>query len=94
MGIEPTYTGFADLRVSHFATGACPLKLKNPPRLGRVGRLGSDSWFLNLAQRTRPRGAAMTAAAQTAGGSEKVGHKNSFPREQVFDASTHRITVD
>jgi hypothetical protein len=22
-GIEPAYTGFADLRVSHFATGAC-----------------------------------------------------------------------
>jgi hypothetical protein len=22
VGIEPTYTGFADLRVSHFATGA------------------------------------------------------------------------
>jgi hypothetical protein len=23
-GIEPAYTGFADLRVSHFATGALP----------------------------------------------------------------------
>jgi hypothetical protein len=24
-GIEPAYTGFADLRVSRFATGACGL---------------------------------------------------------------------
>ena len=51
VGIEPTYTGFADLRVSRFATGALKsvvnnlelrtrnyeLELKNPLRLGRVG---------------------------------------------------------
>jgi hypothetical protein len=45
-GIEPAYTGFADLRVRHFATGAsskkphrcfCAQKSKNPLASGRVG---------------------------------------------------------
>ena len=88
-GIEPANTGFADLRVSRFATGAhgavvggqqmlkqtpqLALKIKNPPRL----LAGGSSWFKilirNLAQRTRPRRAALTAA-KTHCGSENMGH--------------------
>jgi hypothetical protein len=40
-----------------------------------VGRLDSDSLPLNLAQRTRPRTAAETAAAETASGGEVMGHE-------------------
>jgi hypothetical protein len=56
-GIEPANTGFADLRVSHFTTGAfattdsdqhrlttvnCALKIKNPPRLLADGSSGFE----------------------------------------------------
>ncbi len=59
-GIEPANTGFADLRVNHFATGAfftyvllteaqssmvLLLKTQNPPAVRRVGHRSLDSCF-------------------------------------------------
>jgi len=48
--------------------------IKNPPAIGRVGRWVARFSFRNLAQRTRPRGAAQTAAAQTLYGRGQLGH--------------------
>lgn len=50
MGIEPMNTGFADQRVSHFATGARTFTVhlipsvytQNPPAFGRVGHQTSN----------------------------------------------------
>jgi hypothetical protein len=36
VGIEPTYTGFADLRVSHFATDACEAGISEQEKGTRV----------------------------------------------------------
>jgi hypothetical protein len=59
-----------------------------------VGGLDADWFGLKLAQKTRPRGAVMTAAAETAGGSERVGHANPFPAERVTHASLGRVFVE
>lgn len=86
-GVEPASTGFADPRVCRFATGAfattensqkpptnnrAPLKQKTHHACWRVGRRDARFLLRNLAQRTRPLRAAMTAA-QTIRGSEKMG---------------------
>jgi hypothetical protein len=89
-GIEPANTGIADLRVDRFATGAFGTVDRSQPRPGhqlftknqkthrafwRVGCRDSIFLLRNLAQRTRPRSAALTAATHTHSGSEEMGHR-------------------
>ncbi len=74
-GIEPASTGFADLRVSHFATGAFGEeivgKLKTHLAVSGWVRGIRIQWF-ELSHSTRPRGAALTAAHTDRGRVEGV----------------------
>jgi hypothetical protein len=92
-GIEPAYTGFADLRVSHFATGAWGVdfhpKLKTHSRKAG-GSAESQILVENLALRTRPRGAAWTAAAETHRGGEPMSHQILCRRALTLRQRTSR----
>ena len=100
MGFEPMNTGFADQRVSHFATGAhkprrfSSLVLRNSSlnKKSHHAHRGWVSFQLNPVFRIpglsrHPRSAALTAA-QTTRGDRTIHHENPSPR------STLRVFVD